>query len=287
MRNLTIKRTKSFVGCLAKMKVYIEDPDSSEIRINNTPCRKIGELKNGEEKTFSVSEQECKVFMIADKISKDYCNEFYRLPAGTENVYLSGKNKFNPATGNAFRFDNNENEESVEFRKRSSVKGIVVLISACIVGALIGYAFTSFLFSSKNPEPKEFSSSGMSITLTDEFSEADIADYTVTYDSRNIAVFALKEEFSLVEGLQDYTLEEYGDLIIQSNGLSSKVKNYDGLTGFEREYTNPDTLDTYKYFAFIYKSNDAFWMIQFATLKENADEYRATIVEWAKTASFD
>lgn len=49
MRNLTIKREKSFVGSLAKMKVYIEDPTSNEICINDISCRKIGDLKNGEE----------------------------------------------------------------------------------------------------------------------------------------------------------------------------------------------------------------------------------------------
>ena len=50
MRTLTIKRAKSFVACLAKMKVYVEDPTSREIVINNVPCRKLGDLKNGEEK---------------------------------------------------------------------------------------------------------------------------------------------------------------------------------------------------------------------------------------------
>ena len=39
MRNLTIKRGKSFVGSLAKMKIYIEDPTSNEMRINDIPCR--------------------------------------------------------------------------------------------------------------------------------------------------------------------------------------------------------------------------------------------------------
>ena len=52
MRNLTIKRTKSFVASLVKMKIYIEDPTSDEIVINNVRCRKIGDLKNGEEKPF-------------------------------------------------------------------------------------------------------------------------------------------------------------------------------------------------------------------------------------------
>ena len=50
MRNLTVKRIKSAVACLVKMKVYIEDPLCGDFVINNTKCRKIGALKSGEEK---------------------------------------------------------------------------------------------------------------------------------------------------------------------------------------------------------------------------------------------
>ena len=91
MRKLTIKRTKSFVACLMKMKVYIEDHVAGEIFINNIPCRKIGEIKSGEEKTFEIGDQPAKVFVIADKLSKNYCNEFYEIPGGQEDIYLSGK----------------------------------------------------------------------------------------------------------------------------------------------------------------------------------------------------
>ena len=41
------------MACLAKMKVYLEDDASSEIVVNNVSYRKIGELKNGEEKVRS------------------------------------------------------------------------------------------------------------------------------------------------------------------------------------------------------------------------------------------
>lgn len=288
MRNLIIKREKSFVGCLAKMKIYIEDPASNEILISNTPCRKIGELKNGEEKTFQIGEQEAKIFVIADEFSKNYCNEFYQLSAGREDVFLSGKNKFNPANGNAFRFYNNESEETIASRKRGTRKGLLVLLVAAIVGAVVGYSVTSNLFSNKAPEPKDFSSNGMTVTLTDEFVKTDIENYTVAYDSKNIAVFALKEEFTLIDGFKDYTLEEYGNLLLQNNNLSSsKIQNAEGLTWFEYEFTNPDTNDTLKYFSFVYKSKDAFWFVQFAMLTENADEYNSKIFEWAKTVSFD
>lgn len=118
MRNLTIKRDKSFVACLMADKVYMEDSASSEITINNVPCRLLGTLKNVEQKTFSIPQEETKIFVIADKLSKNFCNEVYTVPAGEENVFLSGRNHFNPASGNAFRFDGNIRPEPWRTGKR-------------------------------------------------------------------------------------------------------------------------------------------------------------------------
>ena len=162
------------------------------------------------------------------------------------------------------------------------------MIAAIIAGAVFGYLITSNIFSKKSPEPKDFSSNGMTITLTYEFIQTDIENYTVAYDSKDVAVFALKESFTLVEGFQDYTLEQYRNLVLQNNNLSSsKIKDKEGLTGFEYEFTNPDTKDVYKYFSFVYKSNDAFWLVQFATLADNVDDYSSRIFNWAKTVSFE
>lgn len=54
MRNLTIKRTKSFVACAARMKVYIEDPAAGDTTICGVVCRKLGDLKNGASETFLI-----------------------------------------------------------------------------------------------------------------------------------------------------------------------------------------------------------------------------------------
>ena len=287
MRNLTIRRIKSFVGCLAKMKIYIEDPTSQEMLINDIPCRKIGDLKNGEEKTFQIGEQGAKIFVIADKLSKNYCNEYYQLSEGQEDIFLSGKNKFNPANGNAFRFDNNGSEEIIENRKHGTRKGLLILIVAAVVGAVAGYSITSGVFSNKTPDVKTFSSNGMVITLTDEFRETDIENYTVAYGSKNVVVFALKEAFTLADGFGDYTLEQYADLVVQANNVgSAEIKNVEGLTHFEYSFTNPQTNDVYQYFSYVYKTNDAFWLIQFSTLNENVDEYVHQITEWAKSVEF-
>jgi len=85
MRNLTITRTKSFVGCLGTMKVYIEDVMGGELNINGFPCRKLGKLKNGATVTFEIPDTATRIYVIADRLSISFCNEFYPIPAGTYN----------------------------------------------------------------------------------------------------------------------------------------------------------------------------------------------------------
>ena len=138
MRNLTIKRHKTFVGCAAKLKIYIED-NANELSINGVPCRKLGEIKNGEEKTFQIDDNSAKVFVIADKLSKNYCNEFYQLPQGQEDIYLTGKNKLNPIMGNPFSFDNNDNPEVLAKRKKNVILGLIVFFTAILIGIVCGY----------------------------------------------------------------------------------------------------------------------------------------------------
>ena len=280
MRNLTIKRTKSFVACLMKIKIYIEDPTSNEILINNTPCRKIGDLKNGEEKTFQISEQAAKVFVIADKFSKNYCNEYYQLPEGQDDISLSGKNKYNPATGNAFRFDNNESEGAVKNRKKGIKRGIWVLIAAAIIGFAIGLLNVFVLDA---PKEKDFSAQGMTITLTDEFRKYNDDNYIAAYDSENVAVFITK-----VDTDEDDSFAEYTEFLAVYCGLTSDdVETADGLTHFT--YTNVGSQNNveYQYAVYFYETDDAFWAVEFATDKKDADDYAKDITEWAKSVRFE
>lgn len=282
MRNLTIKRTKSFVACLMKIKIYIEDPTSNEILINNTPCRKIGDLKNGEEKTFQIPEQAAKIYVIADKFSKNYCNEYYQLPEGQDDISLSGKNKFNPANGNAFRFDNNESEGIIANRKKGTRKGIGVLIAALIIGVIVGLVIG---FLSVLPEDKTFSSDGMTITLTDSFHKTDMENFDIVYDSKNVAVFIDQNAFTAAN--RNYTPEEYAEILAVSESLGSGiVKTVDELIYFEYDFTNPETNVDYRSVTYVYKSSDAFWVVQFITSMKDADDYAKEIQEWAKSIRF-
>jgi len=290
MRKLTIERKKSFVGCLARMKVYIEDSVNSELTLNGVPARKLGELKNGETREFEIPNEASRIFVIADTVSKDYCNEFYVIPDGEEDVFLSGRNRFNPAAGNAFRFDGNDSAEVLANRKKGTSRGLVILLIAILVGGLAGFFIgKAFVSGFINTEPREkvFEESGLHITLTDAFRKESYPPYTVCFDSKDVAVFALREEFTLYEGLEDYSLKDYGEAVMLNNSLDPKdLIEKDGLTYFTFDFVNTENSKTYAYYAFLYKTHDSFWMIQFATLKDSAEKLLPDFIQWAKSADF-
>ena len=138
-----------------------------EIRRESAPCRKLGELKNGEEATFEIGEDAVKVYVIADKLTRGYCNDYYQLEAGAEDIYLTGRNDFDLGSGNAFRFDNNANGPDETQKKKSRRTGLIVTIAAALVGAVLGYLIVSGLHSAKAAAPKTFTAEEMSITLTE------------------------------------------------------------------------------------------------------------------------
>lgn len=288
MRNLTIKRIKSGVAALAKMKIYIEDAAAEELYIDGVPCRKLGDLKNGEEKTFQIEDRAAKIFVIADKLSKDISNECYQLPEGSEDIALSGKNKYNPVTGNAFRFDGDAGVETKKNRKKNLIMGIVIICIAAVAGLAIGLISNSDTIFRRAPEPATFTCEEMSITLTDYFSEAEYPGYTACYDSAHAAVFVIKESAALLEEYGIVSLDDYCALILESNGVAPYDLHYvEGIPCFEYEYENTEENETYHYVTYMYKSSDSFWIVEFAVPANEYSEYKSDIVSWAKSVKFD
>lgn len=282
MRNLTIKRAKRFVACAAKMKVYIEDPAAHDLTINGCACRKLGTLKNGEEKTFQIAEEAAKVFVIADKLSKGYCSEYYPLPEGQEDITLAGKNCFNLATGNAFRFDGVTDDKVLANRKQGMKKGVIVLLAAAVIGFAVGFAAT-FGALMGAAEPKTFTETGFEITLTDRFKPISVDNYTHSYESKDVAVFILKENRAIFEHNGIDSLTDYSKVVQQANNHNAPVQKDDGFLYYEYSYTDAATGKQYHYFTTMHKGAFNFWIVQFATLEEDAEEYRETILQWART----
>lgn len=287
MRKLTIKRKKSFVASLAKLKVYIEDP-AGELDITGIKCRLLGTLANGEEKSFYIEENAAKVFVIADKMSRDYCYDCRNLPEGNEDIYLTGKNAFNPATGNAFRFEGGTDEEVAKRHKESKKGGLIVLITAIVIGLTAAWIIGSGVtYSKKKATPKDFSYEEMTITLTALFKEEEVEGRTV-FTSNDVAVFVLRENFVAGDiDLSGYTVRGYAELARENNPVMADAtyEETDGVPNMVYTYAGDDG-KTYVYFTTFYKSSNAFWIVQYFVNESGYESRKPKFIEWAKTVHF-
>ncbi len=284
MRYLTIQRNKSFVACLMKVKVYIEDPNSTEIKIQGVQCRKIGEIKNGEQQTFMIGDEKLRIYVIGDKLSKNYCCDFYEVPAGIENIFISGSCKYNPIRGNAFRFDGIPTEEMQYHRKKANKKGIAVFAVSIVIGIVIGLAAVLIPILS-GPEEKVFTKSSVSITLNEDFKEEFHNGFAAVYGSNYMAVFMRNEKFNGDKEFATMTVDEYCQAVIETNGKDAETKHKDGLTYYEYTAASNNNYD-YRYLCFTYKTESGFWLVQFAVEEDMYSIYEEDIFTYAKSVSF-
>lgn len=139
----------------------------------------------------------------------------------------------------------------------------------------------------KDRKDKVFTCEELSIVLNDGYVETQVEGYTACFDSSTVAVFVLKEEFSLMAGFEDYTLEQYADLVLQANSIRNPQRaDTDGLTCMKYSYFNTEKNQDYTYLASLYKSDNAFWMVQFVCESEDYPEHEAYFIERAKTVKF-
>ena len=161
----------------------------------------------------------------------------------------------------------------------------VMLCAAAVVLVAVLIVFVIGLL--REPAPKTFTTAGMQITLTDAFKESKPKNFTMCYGAKEMAVYTLKEAFSLSEGLEENTLQEYTARLLAANELSSDIEivEENGLCYFERSFTNSKGV-TYHYFCFSFKAPDAFWSIQFAVHEEDTEALRDTVFSYANSVTF-
>ena len=132
---------------------------------------------------------------------------------------------------------------------------------------------------------KMFSGNGIEITLTESFELEEIEGYTMGFDSENVCVFVLKENFSQSEGLSELSLAEYSQMVYRANTskFPGDVYNERGLTCMEYSFYNQDEAINYKYLSVMMKGSAAFWLIQFCCDADSYDVYYDEFIERAQT----
>lgn len=147
-------------------------------------------------------------------------------------------------------------------------------------------AVATFVFAGCFGSPKTFSKEGMSIELTDQFVEKEYISMTCYYESPEMIVTVLKEEFSLNPSVESWTLTKYAQTVVSVNGLTDVEisKSEQGYAFFE--YSKTVSGKDYTYFATCHKSEDAFWLIQFACFTKNYDSQKSNMEKYADSITF-
>lgn len=290
MRKLTIQRTDSYIDALTTLNIYIEDAVSGDILINEIRCRKLGELGNGDTKTFDIEEYEAKVFAIANSLSPNMCDEYYQLPEGENDISLSGQNMIHPEKGNIFHFDNNKIKVMSEKRKKDKKRKwlIITIATAAAVLNILVVVFGIFtllpkLRSDESGYPIQYDN--MTLMLPYEFDEVQFPkymDWEAAYKSDNAEVIIIKSEFVQGDSLSKCTASQYAAQYIRLEGFQSTVRSASGsLTYFI--YTYPDY---YTYVYYVYKAEDAFWIVRFGAPEEKFNDYKKEFESVARTVRF-
>ena len=115
------------------------------------------------------------------------------------------------------------------------------------------------------------------------FSAALVSAPLIRTESNTCGVYVLRDAFADYEGIADWTLSDYADAVLSED---MERKEADGVLYIEYDYTDEETKESFYYLVSLYKGPDAFWMVTFATFRENAIRLRPSFLQWAKSVTF-
>lgn len=135
---------------------------------------------------------------------------------------------------------------------------------------------------------KDFSKAGMTITLTNKFVEKDLVTQTAYYESTDAIVTVLREGFDIFQqnGL-DYniTKKQYAEMCVFQNNLTAIVDENEKYAHFsyQKEINGQD----FSYEAYCFRTDDAFWLIQFACHTKNLSKMTSVFEKYANSVKFE
>ena len=132
---------------------------------------------------------------------------------------------------------------------------------------------------------KSFACGNVTLTLTEDFEETSVEGQDGAYLSSNVGVTVLSQTNEELDNLgynsSTMTAKDYAQAIIDSNEQNTEgVKEEDGLTTYT--YNASSTNYNFTYQAYIFKTADAFYMVQFYCISSDYEEMAPTFAQWAK-----
>lgn len=278
MRNLTIYRRSAAAGRLAKMNVFIEDPNSDELVLLDHHYRKLGDLKNDEAKTFEIPEDAAKIILISEREDRNLRWSYYMLGQGAEHVELSGKTTLEKGGQFVFEFDKEGVKADQSALKKRHTK------RRCFIRVLI-IALCILMLRSCKAEPKTFTVENLNLPLTTAFQKETPEDSLAKFVSKKVNAYVYKE-IHIFYNTRNLSVEEYAKLIADNVDVDATItKNANGWATFNYK-RDLETIEASHHFVYVYKTTNSFWVVEFVTPDRHSDKCSDDIAEWANSMYF-
>lgn len=134
---------------------------------------------------------------------------------------------------------------------------------------------------------KTYTYNGISVTMMKGLFRKNHETANIYYENDEVFFIGLKESF---EDLEKYDInyetpiEEYVQEVFINQGQNYELKKENNLYYFTYEYEINN--HNYYYLSTIHKSNDAFWICNFACPLTLKDKYADLFIKWGQSIKF-
>ena len=284
MRTLTVTRRKSSAARFKRVTLYIEDNETPEQIILNVPCRRLGDLMNGEMNMFDIPEAETQLIAVVD--AGGQANK-YSIPAGNGQVVLSGSCAGSSPTF-CFGYVPKERKagRGVKIALLALLPAVLLVTFLTVIAAITG-VLPHIL---ERESPRNYSGEGYVITLTDQFYPMQIQDCVGAYNSEDSSVFIYKIDFAqaplLLETMtvQEYAMEFRESFAQFDTSLKlTDIRAAGALTYFDIIPPEGTDGDEYRSRLYVYKGSDAFWSVEVAVPLDSFEKKEKKMNKWAES----
>ncbi len=297
MRKLTLTRRKALPWALFPLNVCVRD-EEGDCTVGKDRARVVGEIKNGEEKSFEIPDAETDVTVAPASVPRWFMCEKRAIPAGSEDVSLAGKVRYSPFLGNPFLFDDPDETTAAERKKRlrrASAALWIFIASAVLLVLLCGAAVARGIWGKSDPKtgpdakslPAEFVLNGLRVTLNSDFGkkeqENNGSEETVLSDYAAVTVIFFSSDS--IERFEDVSADDYLGWTFDSFAGDKTLETSPGGIGYVRSVSHAAAEGPTVHYVFIFRDQDGFRMLELYTLcrfEENCREFFISAAENAE-----
>lgn len=284
MKRITLI-TKSHI--LAKMNPIIFIPTvGGEYIIDGIECKKVRPLLCFSQMTFDVGVDD-KEFLLVTESDKENLGIFKCLiPDEADSlIRVSAKETDHKIEVSFDLLDRNRGEAKAANRK-GRVLIVVLAIIICNIVAICFAFFGDYIHSlaSISKKPHTFYTEDFTITLNSSFTIDEDDCFDMIYVTKFCYVGFSEYDYESYPEIADVSAEDYCDMLVKINPIAE----YDIVKDGDLIYVEfEEKLETkYTYRIYVYKTDEAFWLVQFSSPTKKHDVWSANYDEWAKSVKF-